>query len=399
MGIYRGLHNITVGGEFRKEQFNDFYQQDPRGTFTFTGAATSSAAGASQATGSDLADFLIGVPDTSSIAYGNADKYLRQNVFSLYALDDWRIQPNLTINAGLRWDYGAPITEIHGRLVNLDVAPGFTAVAPVLGSAPVGKLTGAHYPTSLIRPDKLGFEPRIGISWRPIPASTIVVRAGYGIYDDTSVYQSTVLQMAQQFPLSNSLSVAHSPSCPLTLAVGFVSCSTTTPNTFAIDPNFRVGYAQTWNLSVQRDLPGALQMTASYLGVKGTRSVQQFLPNTYAIGESSPCTDCPSGFVYETSGADSTRQAAQIQLRRRLRSGFTASLLYTFSKSIDDAATLGGQGHVSSSNQTAAPPSSGGGSGRRLGYHLHHHAERIRNDTHHCPELARSARRTVAVLV
>ena len=76
--------------------------------------------------------------------------------------------------------------------MNLDVAPGFTAVAPVLGSDPVGPLTGSHYPSSLIRPDKRGFEPRVGISWRPIPASTIVVRAGYGIYDDTSVYQTSV---------------------------------------------------------------------------------------------------------------------------------------------------------------------------------------------------------------
>jgi hypothetical protein len=366
MGIYRGLHNITVGGGYRKQQFNDYFQQDPRGSFTFTGAATSSA-GSTQPTGSDLADFLIGVPDTSGIAFGNADKYLRQNVFDLYAMDDWRIQPNLTINVGLRWDYGAPVTEIHGRLVNLDVAPGFTVVRPVLGRDPVGPLTGAHYPSSLIRPDKLGFQPRVGISWRPIPASTIVVRAGYGIYDDTSVYQTTVLQMVQQSPLSKSLSVENSASCPLTLANGFVSCSRIVPNTFAIDPNFRVGYAQTWRLSVQRDLPGALQMTATYLGVKGTRSVQQFLPNTYAIGEANPCTDCPSGFVYETSGGDSTRQAAQIQLRRRLRSGFTASVLYTYSKSIDDAATLGGEGHISSSSQTAAPPSSGQGQGGSAG--------------------------------
>jgi trimeric autotransporter adhesin len=67
------------------------------------------------------------------------------------------------------------------------------------------------------------FEPRIGISWRPIPASTVVIRAGYGIYPDTSVYQGIVLQMAQQYPLSKSLSVQNSTACPLTLANGFVA--------------------------------------------------------------------------------------------------------------------------------------------------------------------------------
>lgn len=340
--IYRGHHNITVGGDLRKQQVNDLFQQDPRGTFTFTGAATG---------GSDIADFLLGVPDTSSVAFGNADKYLRQPVYDAYATDDWRLLPSLTINYGLRWEYGAPMTELRGRLVNLDLTPGFTAAAPVLASDPIGTLTGSRYPSSLIRPDRLGIQPRLGVSWRPIPDSTIVVRAGYGLYRDTSVYQPSVLQLAQQAPLSKTLSVQNSATCPLTLANGFTPCSSVTANTFAVDPNFRVGYAQTWQVAVQRDLPAALQMTATYLGVKGTRGVQQFLPNTYPIGASNPCAACPAGFVYETSGGNSTRQSGMLQLRRRLRSGFTANLAYTFSKSIDNDSVVGGQGRVATSTQ------------------------------------------------
>ena len=78
---------------------------------------------------------------------------------------------------------------MYGRLVNLDIAPGFTAVAPVVAIDPAGSLTGQHYPDSLVHPDKHGFQPRIGIAWRPFPASSMVVRAGYGIYYNTSVYQ------------------------------------------------------------------------------------------------------------------------------------------------------------------------------------------------------------------
>jgi hypothetical protein len=359
VALYRGHHNVTIGGDLRRQQYNDFFQQDPRGTFTFTGAATQGTANNVTTGGSDLADFLLGVPDTSSIAFGNADKYFRQPVYDLYATDDWRLLPELTINAGMRWEYGAPITEIHGRLVNLDIAPDFSAVAQVLGSDPVGPLTGDHYPSSLIRPDKLGFEPRVGVAWRPIPASTMVARAGYGIYHDTSVYQTSALNLAQQAPLSKSLSVQNSPTCPLTLAKGFNPCSSITSNTFAVDPNFRVGYVQTWQVAVQRDLPLALQMTATYLGVKGTRGVQQYLPNTYPIGAVSPCPGCPSGFVFQTSGGDSTREAGQVQLRRRLRNGFAASLLYTYSKSIDDDAYLGGLGHVTATtlNQSSTEAS------------------------------------------
>lgn len=350
--IYHGRHNITVGGDLRKQQFNDLFQQDPRGTFTFTGAATQGTSTSTPTGGSDLADFLLGVPDTSAIAFGNADKYLRQPVYDAYTADDWRTLPTLTINVGLRWEYGAPMTETHDRLVNLDVAPGFAAVAPVIANSPTGALTDTRYPRSLLRSDHTGFEPRLGVSWRPIAGSTVVVRAGYGIYHDTSVYQTSVLELAQQAPLSKTLSVQNSAACPLTLAAGFNPCSTTTANTFAVDPNFRVGYAQTWQLAVQRDLPAALQLTATYLGVKGTRGIQQFLPNTYPLGAPNPCPACPSGFVYETTNGNSSRESGQVQLRRRLRSGFTATLLYTYAKSIDNDAVLGGQGHTAATSQT-----------------------------------------------
>jgi len=348
MSIFHRRHNITLGGDVRWQQFNQYFQQDPRGSFTFTGTVT----------GSDFADFLIGIPDASSIAFGNPDKYLRQRVYDVYANDDWRVLPILTINAGARWEYGAPMTELQNRLVNLDVAQGFTSVAPVLAGDPVGSLTGSHYPRSLVRPDRLGFEPRIGISWRPIPASTIVVRAGYGVYHDTSVYLNPMLKLAQQAPLSTSVSQQYSASCQLTLANAFTPCGTTTQQTFALDPNFRVGYAQTWNLAMQRDLPFAMQGTLTYLGVKGTHGVQEFLPNSYPLGEANPCPDCPSGFLYETTGGNSTRNSAQVQLRRRLRGGFTALLTYTYSKSIDDDSMLGGQGHVLSASQSDSQSSS-----------------------------------------
>jgi len=352
LSYYRGRHNITVGGDFRRQEFNYLSQSNPRGTFSFLNSST------------DFADFLQGIPDTSNISFGNADKYLRQSVYDLYATDDWKIRPDLTINVGVRWEYGAPITELKDRLVNLDIAPGFSAVTQVLASDPVGTLTGQRYPNSLLRPDRNGVEPRVALSWRPIPGSSVVVHAGYGIYQDTSVYQATALQLAEQSPFAKTLNLANNAACPLTLANGFsqpASCSTSSssaPDTFAVDPNFRVGYIHMWQLSVQRDLPFALQMTATYLGIKGTRGVQEYLPNTYPIGATNPCPLCPTNFVYRTSNGDSTREAASIQLRRRLRSGFTATLQYTYSKSIDDDSALGGQGPVAvgAATQTAATP-------------------------------------------
>jgi len=341
---YHQRHDIKFGGDFRRQEFNYLMQANPEGSLGFTGTATQSS---TRTGGSDFADFLLGIPDTSSIAYGNADKYLRQSVDDLYARDDFRVNSEFSVNWGIRWEYGAPVTELKGRLVNLDIGPGFTAEQAVLGSSPVGALTGQSYPTSLVRPDKTGVAPNIGIAWRPISGSSLLVRAGYQINHDTSVYQSAALLMAEQAPLSTSLSVSNSAACRFTMANPFsVPCSTTTQDTFAMDPNFRVGYVQIWNLSVQRDLPGSLQMVASYLGNKGTRGVQEFLPNTAPAGGTDPYAAYPSGYLYRTSNGNSTREEGSIELRRRLRSGLQAGAKYTYSKSLDDVYSLGGQGGV-----------------------------------------------------
>src|ERR1019366_5483993 len=129
-------HNITMGGDFRRIQLNFLGQQDARGSFGFTGAATQArtADGVSVAgTGSDFADFLLGTPDTVSIAYGNADKYFRSSSYDAYLTDDWRESAGFTLNAGARWEYSSPIVEKYGRLVNLDITPGFAAQTPVAG--------------------------------------------------------------------------------------------------------------------------------------------------------------------------------------------------------------------------------------------------------------------------
>jgi len=85
-------------------------------------------------------------------------------------------------------------------------------------------------------------------------------------------------------------------------------------------------------------------MVVTYSGTKGTRAMQEFLPNTFPAGAINPCPNCPSGFTYLTSNGNSTREAGTFQLRRRLRRGFQATLQYTYAHALDDAAALGGLG-------------------------------------------------------
>lgn len=312
-------HNIYSGYTYRRQQFNILAQQDARGTFVFNGAAA----------GNDFAGFLLGIPDTSSIAFGNADKYLRGSVHEAFVNDDWRISPGLTINVGARWEYWSPVHEKYGRLVNLSVGPNFETAVPS---------------ATLPRADRNNLAPRVAVSWRPFAASSTVVRAGYGVYYDTSIYQPIALEMAQQAPLSRSLRVANSAATPLTLENGFPESSAASATTFGVDTDFRSGYVQTWRLSAERDLPAALHLSASYTGGKGSRGQQQILPNTSPLRATEPF-----GFAYLISNGNSSRHAAQIQLRRRLRRGLTWELEYTWAKMLDNS-MLGGEGRLIAQN-------------------------------------------------
>ena len=380
--IYRGHHNITARRRLPQAGVQRFLPAESARNIHLHRRGHARHVGDAAISGSDLADFLLGIPDTSSIAFGNADKYFREPVYDAYATDDWRVQSELTINAGVRWEYGAPMTELYGRLVNLDIdarlhrcragawqRSGWTAHRRALSQTRSSARTSAASSRA---------SASRGV---PFPRSTMVVRAGYGIYSrHFGLPGARAADGAAGAALDEPERRRTAPPARSRWPTDSTPCSSITADTFAVDPNFRVGYAQNWQLSVQRDLPGALQMTATYLGIKGTRGVQEFLPNTYPIGAVNPCPACPSGFVYRTSGGNSTREAGQMQLRRRLRNGFTATLQYTYSKSIDDDAALGGQGHVTASPQSQEP--SIGAAAR---------------PTRHRAELARPARRARAL--
>jgi len=327
-----GQHNMTFGGDFSRRQNNRLADPNPRGAFVFTGLTTSNIVNgiAAAGTGFDFADFLLGAPDTSALRFGlNGTLYYRTTAYDAYVNDDWRISPKFTLNFGVRYDYTSPISELFGRMVNLDVAPGFAAIAQ-LEPGQTGTYSGS-VPNSLVRPDRNNFSPRIGVSWRPIAKHSMVVRAGYGIYYNTQVYNTIANNMAQQPPFSISSSTATNPADPLTLQNGF----RTNINTYAVDPNYRIGYAQIWQLSVQNDLGHSLVGTITYNGTKGTRLDQSILPNSAPPG--APPIPFPSGYIYESSNGDSIYHSATFQLNRRFRNGVSFNAQYIYSKAIDNA--------------------------------------------------------------
>jgi hypothetical protein len=124
---------------------------------------------------------------------------------------------------------------------------------------------------------------------------------------------------------------------PLTLANGFPAASlSTVTNNFAVDPNYRLGYVQIWNLDIQRELPHGLMLNVGYNGAKGTR-----LDTERALDGSDN-----QPFIYESSEGNSILHAASVRVRKRMAKGLGLSAQYVYSKSIDDASSIGGGGSV-----------------------------------------------------
>jgi outer membrane receptor protein involved in Fe transport len=319
----RGTHSMRWGGQFRRIQLNTRTNNNARGSFTFTGAAS----------GFDFADFLLGRPQLTSIQYGTNGYRFRANSWNFFFQDDWRILSKLTVNLGLRYEYVSPFTEADNRIVNLDVAPGFTAAAPVL-PAETGVFSG-QFPSSLVNPDRNNFAPRVGIAWRV--TNNNVVRAGYGISYNNAAYNNIVQQLAFQLPFAVTQTNIASASLPLTLQNGFpVLPASTITNSFGVDRDYRIGYVQTWNLDIQHQVSTTLVLSLGYIGTKGTRLDVLQAPNRTATGLRIANVQ---PFTWESSDANSVAHAASIRLRKRLTLGFSAGANYTFSKSIDNASS------------------------------------------------------------
>ena len=352
-------HTMTFGGDFKRQDRNTTTDQNARGTFQFSGIATSAFNSKGQPipnTGLDFADFLLGLPQSSSVQFGGDSEYFRQNAWDAYANDDWRVNSSLTLMFGLRYEYYSPLAEKYGHLVNLDIAPGFAAVEPVLPGA-VGAYSGA-FPNTLIEPDRNNFAPRGGLAWKPSAKHSTVVRLGYGIYYNPTALNRLATELSEQPPFAETQTLTTSAANVLTLQNGLATAPTNASilNTYAVQKNYKVGYAQSWNVSVQQNLSRSFFFELTYLGTKGTDLDTETVPNRAALG-SSPLSSQNSlpianaqQFIYDSSWGNSIYHAGQVRLMRRFARNMSFNILYTYSKSIDDSSTFGGVGNVVAQN-------------------------------------------------
>jgi hypothetical protein len=340
-----GKHNVKFGGDYKRIDLNMIGQTNSTGTFVFTGLATqqpgssgtngtgTNGTNGQSSTGSSLADLLLGLPQQTTIQAPYQKAYLRANIYDLFLQDDWRVRPNFTVLAGLRYEYFSPYSEKNGRLATIDPSSNFSQVAPVLAGG-VGPYTGP-YPKTLIYPDRDDFSPRIGFAWRAMKDT--VVRGGYGVNFANGQYISFIQNLAFQPPFADVQTNQATAGAHITLQNGFLAPQPA--GNYSVNKNYRLPYVQVWNLDIQRTLPMNIVLNVGWNGAKGTR-----LDVLTAPGRNADSSLSGVYYNYSDSIGFSNYNAGTVRLRKRLQGGVALGATYTYSHAIDDASAIGGNG-------------------------------------------------------
>ena len=293
------------------------------------------------------ADFLFGTTNNYSLA-NLFVAHLRQTMQSTYAQDDWKVLPRLTLNLGLRWEYGSPYSEEHNLLSNFDpvsqtvltITPGYTATSAV---TPV--TAGGVYGKTLVNPDFADFGPRVGFAYAATPRT--VVRGGFGISYVHYTRAGSGDILAINAPNAMFVSVTQpkpgtagyrtvDQGFPTGLATTF---NPKTDNITYIPKNTRDSYAEDFFVSVQNELAKNIVLDVAYVGNHGVK-LQGFL-NANQINPSAgftrPYANWPSDITTALNEFWSQYHALQVRYEQRSVQGLTLLNSFTWSHSLDNA--------------------------------------------------------------
>lgn len=320
----KGRHQWKFGGEVRRATVDSFNDNLERGLFSFSPSGL-----ASDPVVDVLANFYLGNAFLTADT-GNTQRTTYNNGLSFFAQDDYKTRSNLTLNAGLRWEYFGPLSEKRNLLSNL-TSLGTLAMIGTQG------LDGAY------RRDLNNFSPRVGFAWN-LKRRT-VVRAAYGVYFDYIPQDLLIANFTSSagiatnpigpspvFPLSFN-STAFNGSSPGSILTAQTSGAF---NVFVTDRNLETPYVQSWNLNIQQQVGKAVAFEAGYVGSKGIKLVRLYDRNQTDAHGNFPNPNFLSVDVF-SSGSSSTYHAVQLISRMQAWHGLSGFAAYTFSKSLDDA--------------------------------------------------------------
>ena len=378
----RGRHSLKFGYEYEQIWMAVNDNNPLYGSFTYgsgyslcTAAnsplcATTASGGAaptSPVTDTYWADFLFGTTTSYQLA-NYFVVHLRQTMDSAYAQDDWKITPNLTLNLGVRWEYGSPYSEQNNYISNFDpvsqtvltITPGATAGNGITPVRP-----GGVYGKTLVNPDLNDWSPRVGFAYAPL--SRTVIRGGFGtgyvhytragsgdilainapqaqFAAVTQIKPSTTNHCSTPLPAQIIPTGSTTPSCYVTADQGYPSGLVTsfnpaTDNITWVPKNTRDSYVENYFFDLQQQLAKNTLLDIAYVGNHGLK-LQGFLNGNQknpSLGFTRPYTAWPSDITEALNAFYSNYNSLQVRYEQRFVAGLTLLNSFTWEHSLDNA--------------------------------------------------------------
>jgi hypothetical protein len=338
----RPRHSLKFGfGHYQSRMTQTFIANAPL-TYTFSGRFT----------GHSVADFLLGIAEsTSTFLYGGVS-HLYNSQYHVYAQDQWQVTRDLTVNYGLRWEIHTPWREIRGQNAGFNPRTGaviFTEDAQIGSFA-----TDANVPVERINKKSLydtrfcclgPLMPRVGFAWQVPGMKTTVLRGGYAVSLDTEIGNLLNSPLAPPFWVRTGISEQVYPG------IGFNTRRATLANQSAnpiglqsLLPGFQEGYVQSWSLTLEKQLGNGTFLSSAYVGSKGTHlatlgTVNDAPPGPGTIQPRRPFPRFSNFTTFENFG-DSIYHSLQMKAERRFGSGLGYLAGYTWAKALGNTSTL-----------------------------------------------------------
>ena len=344
--MIRGNHSLKFGYEFQKT-WMDVQDTNPLyGGYTFGGGFSRryTAPGVTPETATSdnyFADFLFGASSVYSLSSYFVAKLRTVSNFA-YVQDDWKVTPKLTVNIGVRYEYGSPYSEEKNRLSNFD---------PIAAAGTTG--LGAYVPVSTagkygFSPDKNDFAPRFGFAWAPV--ANTAVRGGFGIsfahYDRPGSGNVLAINPPQALFTSAPQTAPNAGGNAATyvkLDAGFPS-STLTYNPATANPTYidgskyRDSYVESYYLSVQRQLAKNTLLDIAYVGNHGLKLLQlsNFNQKDPSKGYARPLP-AYGDITWALRQAYSHYDSIQVKYEQQMVAGLTLLNSFTYGHALDNA--------------------------------------------------------------
>jgi hypothetical protein len=336
----RGKHSFQFGTDLTRYQITDPIYNGSAGAFDYTG----------QYSGNSWADFLLGYVASMNASTKVSIPYRRSWNWGLFAEDKYQLTRDFTVSVGLRWEMPRPALDKYNNLAAFVPGAGFAPNTPYVfewtGTKTDTTIDGqpvvpSPYGRAIAKTNYEDFSPRVGLAWMPFGKPKWAVRASYGIFYDTLLFDEESFNTLG-FPVVAPYSQIGTSSTPVSTAGQFGSAGPSIGGQeLTEDPDRSDPYLQQWTLSVQRQLPGSALLSVAYVGNRGIHQFVRVDYNTAHLGTTpivdrlpfptlGPITDDKSIGTADYNGL-------QVDLEKRYSHNLTFRLGYTYSNAMDDA--------------------------------------------------------------